>query len=313
MPGINNGATDILPASYHYYEASGKRIVADPEKDIPTFLRNELSVGRLDEMLQPLWFAGAKHAPRQLHFQVAVGREIVVVHRMDLHLIWDNNGRIFLNPIPRFLLDPYFCKENLDCPYGCMCPGYLAPSCAGREELRKIALGFLYSYACLISSETDFSLANEKFLLPQKTTGLAMEWEEWKTIARAILNAHEPDNVHLRFLRAELRLSRINTINRLTRFPPFQSYLRGWNKYGSFYRDNLAWMAVTTVFIALVLAAMQVGLATERLQHDTKFQDASYGFTVFCMVEPICAFGLMVFGSILKFFIADLPAALQHR
>lgn len=311
MPGINDDATDLLPASYHYYNANGKRTVADPEKDVSAFLRKELSLGRLGEMLQHLWFAGAKHVPRRLHFQVAVGREIVVVDRMDLHLVWDKDGKIFLKPIPRFLLDPDFWQENLICPYGCMCLGSSAPWC--RDELRKVALGFLYTYACLVSSETDFFLANEKRLLPRKAMGATIEWDEWKNIARGLLNGHDPDNVHPRFLRAELRLSRINTINRFTRFPPFQSYLRGWNNYSTFYRDNLAWMAGTAVFVAVVLAAMQVGLATERLQRDANFQSASYGFTVFCILGPICAFGLLVLGSVLKFFIADLPAALRQR
>lgn len=311
MLGINDGATDLLPASYHYYKANGKRMVADPARDVLAFLRNELSLGRLDEMLQHLWFAGAKRAPKQLHSQVAVGREIVVVDRMDLHLVWDKDGKIFLKSLPRFLLDPDFWQKNLMCPYGCMCPGYSAPSC--RDELRKVALGFLYTYACLISSETDFFLANEKRLLPRKKMDATIEWEEWKDLARGLLNGHDPDNVHPRFLRAELRLSRINTINRFTRLPPFQSYLRGWNNYGSFYRDNLAWMAGTAVFVAVVLAAMQVGLATERLQRSASFQSASSGFTVFCILGPICAFGLMVLGSILKFFIADLPAALKQR
>lgn len=311
MPGINDDATDLLPASYHYYNASGKRIVADPDKDVWAFLRSELSLGRLGEMLQHLWFAGAKHAPRQLHFQVAIGREIVVVDRMDLHLVWDKDGKIFLKPIPRFLLDPDFWQNNLNCPYGCMCPGSSAPWCM--DGLRKVALGFLYTYACLISSETDFFLANEKRLLPRKALDATIEWEEWKSLARGLLNGYDPDNVHPRFLRAELRLSRINTINRFTRFPPFQSYLRGWNNYSTFYRDNLAWMAGTAVFVAVVLAAMQVGLATERLQRDANFQSASYGFTVFCILGPICAFGLLVLGSVLKFFIADLPAALKQR
>ncbi|KAH8749214.1 hypothetical protein F5883DRAFT_695198 [Diaporthe sp. PMI_573] len=311
VPGINNGATDLLPASYHYYKASGRRVVANPDEDVSAFLHNELSLGRLGEMLQHLWFAGAKHAPRQLHFQVAVGREIVVVDRMDLHLVWDKDGKIFLKPIPRFLLDPEFWQENLKCPYGCMCPGHSAPWC--RDELRKVALGFLYTYACLISSESDFFLANEKRLLPRKAKDAIIEWAEWKIMARELLSGHDPENVHPRFLRAELRLSRINTINRFTRFPPFQLYLSGWNNYGSFYRDNVAWMAATTVFVALVLAAMQVGLATERLQGSAMFQNASSGFTVFCILGPICAFGLMIVGALLKFFITDLPAALKHR
>lgn len=261
-------------------------------------------------MLQHLWFAGAKHAPRQLHFQVAVGREIVIVDRMDLHLLWANDGRLFLKPIPRFLLHPQFWHDNLNCPRGCTCP---EPAALCKSNLRKVALGFLCTYSCLISSETDFFLANEKRLIPRKDGDVTIGWTEWKKMTRELLQRYTPESIHPRFLHAELRLSRINMIHRFTRFPPFESYIRGWNNYGSFYRDNLAWMSATAVFVALVLTAMQVGLATERLQGDAKFQSASYGFTVFSILGPIFAFGLMVLGALVKFVFTDLPAALKHR
>ncbi|RYO85645.1 hypothetical protein DL766_010155 [Monosporascus sp. MC13-8B] len=101
-------------------------------------------------------------------------------------------------------------------------------------------------------------------------------------------------------------LSRINTINRVTRFPPFDPYLRGWRNYGGLFRDNLAWMASATVFIVVVLTAMQVGLATERLRDDADFQRASYGFTAFAILGPMCAFGLVVLGALFN-LTKDLP------
>lgn len=305
-----NAATDLLPASYHYHEASGKRQVADPEDDISAFLHNELSLGRLDEMLQHLWLAGAKQAPKQLHAQVAVGREIVVVDQMDLHLVLDYDRRIFLKPIPRFLLDSQFWQSNLECPYGCMCLDPPAASCRG--NLRRVALGFLYTYVCLISSETDFFLANEKRLLPRKAMDSTMEWSEWKTTARELLREHRPENVHPRFLRAELRLSWIDWINRFTRSPSFE-YLRGYSNYTSFYRDNFRVMTALTVFLALVLSAMQVGLSTEVLQGNATFQTASVQFTLWSILWLIFFFGFIVLGPLLKFFITDLPAALRDK
>jgi hypothetical protein len=259
-----------------------------------------------------------------------MGREIVVVDRMDLHLLWNNDGRIFIKPIPRFLLDPIFWNDNLRCPDVCVCenrgavvndggavgrlPANHGPSLAAgcRGSLRKVALGFLYTYACLISSESDFFVANENRLLPRKEKDSTIEWADWKELARELLENHHPDKVHPRFLRAELRLSRINTINRFTRLPPFDPYLRGWRNYGSLFRDNLAWMAAATVFIALVLTAMQVGLATTRLQGNTNFQKASYGFTVFAILGPICAFGLVVLGALFN-LVKDLPWLLRDK
>jgi hypothetical protein len=51
---------------------------------------------------------------------------------------------------------------------------------------------------------------------------------------------------------------------------------------------------------------MQVGLATEQLQANTTFQQASYSFTVFTIMGPICAFGLVASGALFN-LVNDLP------
>ncbi|RDW74188.1 hypothetical protein BP5796_07630 [Coleophoma crateriformis] len=338
---------DKLPASYHHYVVleSGKKVrnVSDPKKDTKSFLRTELSLGSLDGMQKCLWFAGSKHRATQLHFQVVIGREIVIADRMDLHLLWDNR-RVLLKPIPRFLLDPTFWKSNLMCPATCTCQN--APLAnprpqAGNQEqqpmnheqpsvnqeplpmnngqppanqelvpcvdtLRKVAFGFLYSYVCLISSESDFFIANEKRLLPRDAEDSTIKWEKWQKLARELIDVYDPDKVHPRFLRAELRLHRINTIHRFTHLPLFNPYLREWRDYGSLFRENLAWIATTTVFIALVLTAMQVGLATDQLKDNRSFQRASYGFSVFAILGPLCAFGTVALAALYN-LVKDLP------
>ena len=310
MLGSPNGTADALPASYHYYEGAGRRkrrIVGNPAHDVAHFLDTELSLGDLGEMRKHLWFAGSRRPATQLHLLVAMGRRIVVADRMDLHLLWAGDGRLFLKPVPSFLLDPGFGRSHLKCPDGCACRDPLPPSC--RADPRRVALGFLYTYACLVSSETDFFVANETRLLPRKADDSTIEWAAWKELARELLEKHDPDSVHPRFLRAELRLSRINAIHRLTRLPPLNPYLRGWNNYSSLFRDNLAWMGSSAVFIVLVLTAMQVGLATERLQVDAAFQRASYGFTAFAILGPMCVLSLVVLGALFN-LIKDLPLLL---
>lgn len=300
-----------MPASYQYYEASGNRVVASPADDVPAFLERELSLGGLADMLKHLWFAGAKHPATPLHFHVAMGREIVVADRMDLHLLWDNGGKLFLKPVPRFLLDPTFWRSNLRCPDACACRNLPVDACRGGAP-RKVASGFLYTYACLISSESDFFVANENHLLPRRANDATIEWADWKALARELLEAHDPGHVHPRFHHAELRLSRINIIHYFTRLPPFDPYIRGWRNYSSLFRDNLAWTVVATIFIALVLTAMQVGLATERLQGNAGFQRASYGFTVFAILGPMCAFGLVFLGALFN-LVRDLPWLLRGK
>ncbi|EJP62036.1 uncharacterized protein BBA_08960 [Beauveria bassiana ARSEF 2860] len=54
-----------------------------------------------------LWIAGLPLPPRALHHQLLLGREVFVTEQMGMHLVW-TAGRLFLKPIPRFLLEPGF-------------------------------------------------------------------------------------------------------------------------------------------------------------------------------------------------------------
>jgi hypothetical protein len=69
-------------------------------------------------------------------------------------------------------------------------------------------------------------------------------------------------------------------------------------------------VATATIFAAFVLTAMQVGLATEKLGKNTDFQRASYGFTVFSLVGPICFVVLMALIALFNLFV-DLPGLLS--
>lgn len=313
----NEPAQDILntlPATYHYDAAYKQPAVGNPADEPMVFLQSELCLGTLTDMLKYLWFAGRERPAMPLHVHIAIGREIAVNEQMNLHLLWDNKGRLFIKPIPRFLLDLSFCHKYLWCSDGC--PSHNPPMGACPESLRKVALGFLYTYACLISSEYDFHLANENRLLPRNDDDTVIEWPQWKIFARELLQIYEahPDAVHPRFLRAELRLSRINIIHSFTRLPPFKPYHLSRHTYSSLFHDYLTSLAVATVFVALVLTAMQVGLATERLQGNAAFQHASYGFTIFSILGPMCVSGLTIL-YVVYYLITDfvVPHLLAKR
>ncbi|KAH7082881.1 hypothetical protein BKA63DRAFT_539914 [Paraphoma chrysanthemicola] len=309
-------SVDILPALYHYSEGNGvhkRRRVGDPTRDIPHFLRTELSVGELDNILKHLWFAGVRRPPTQLHHQIAMGRQIALVDRLDLHLVWADNGTLYVKALPRFILEPSFWKTHLECLPGCECqlPGQKSTAMATcMKEPRQAALGLLYSYTCLVSSESDYFVAIEKHLLPLETDGSTITWKRWKELARELHKNVRLCDVHARFHRGELRLSRLNAINRITNVSLFRPYLRSWHNYSTYFRDNLTWVATATIFAAFVLTAMQVGLATERLGKNTGFQRASYGFTVFSLVGPICFVLLMALIAVVNLFV-DLPGLLS--
>lgn len=108
-----------------------------------------------------------------------------------------------------------------------------------KGHLRKVALGFLYTYVCLISAESDFHIAVEKRLLPRDPDDSTITWTQWKYLVRELIAQHQPDKIHPRFYRAELRSSRINAIHRTRKLLFTQASFGGWNNCSSLFRDNL--------------------------------------------------------------------------
>ncbi|KAF6828816.1 hypothetical protein CMUS01_08426 [Colletotrichum musicola] len=192
-----------------------------------------------------------------------------------------------VKPLPHFLLEPRFWREHLRCspPPGSFAVGQSC-ACGGRRER---ALGLLFSYAALIAYESDFHIARANYLLPQE-----VQWQAWRKLVEELLTPeHIYPLIDPRFHYGELRLSRLNKIYLLWK-TPLRGYVSRWNQYGSFFQDNLAWVASSTVYIAVVLTAMQVGLATNALGKSKAFQSASYGFTVFSILGPLVAVGFIM-------------------
>ncbi|OAR02603.1 hypothetical protein LLEC1_06425 [Akanthomyces lecanii] len=283
----------LLPATYR--TETGELVAAG--RHVKLCIGQELDLQRLTDVHDWLWFAGLPRLPRPLHHQLLIGHEIVITERLDMHLVW-TTGRLFLKPIPRYLLEPSFWTENLNCALGCACAhdGKLATQTTTTfchsQTLRRRALGFLFSYAALVSHESDFRSAQAKLLLPSE-----VRWLDWRVFVDELDLEHIYSRIDPRFYHAELRLSRLNILYAALR-TPFRGYVPLWNQYGLFIRDNFAWLAGATVYIAIVLTAMQVGLVTESLAHSSSFQAASYGFTVFSILGPLITAALIIIASI---------------
>ena len=314
-------SVDSFPASYRGVRhrdigRGGKRVnhgVNVPGDSVDHFLSEELSLQKLEKVRKYLGLAGSKHAAGPLHYQISSGRNIVITERMDMHLLWAKDGRIFIKPMPRFLLDSGVWIQYLTCRSSCVCPESpdqkTSPSSeCTQKQLRKRALGFLYTYACLISYESDFAIANDNGLrlLPRRNDGSEPRWEDWKRLVQEILESLIGEDIHERFYRGELRLSRLNTVHRIIQWPLFDPYFRTWRHYGDLFRENLTWLATATVFVALVLTAMQLGLAIDQLKANDAFMAAAYGFTVFAILGPLGVFGLVLFAALYN-LLKDLP------
>lgn len=159
---------------------------------------------------------------------------------------------------------------------------------------RSIALGFLFTYAALLSFESDFVIAKERGLLPNDFD--ISQWAKWKEFVEETITPSVYRDIHRRFHYGELRLGRLNAIYLFTRFG---YYMNQWPNYSSFLRDQLGWLATTTIYIALVLTAMQLGLATNQLKANALYMTAAYGFSVFAILGPLISGGIILLALVI--------------
>lgn len=294
----------LLPATYR----NRHHMVRLVNVDIRSFLECELDVDRLNRIHKWLWLVGLPAAPRPLHYQALKKREIAVAEQLDLHLVW-SPSRIFIKPLPRFLLCPAFWRASI-------CPS---------ELLYRTAYGFLLSYIALVEREIDYNIAIEKGLIPKEIT-----WPDWLAFAEEVmltsaqtraylfqpsttslssLEMHMP--VNPRFFYGELRVGRLNWIYRLVLGHP-RGYWSGCTTYGAFVRENINSLISLFAYTTIVLSAMQVGLATSFLAEDYAFGMASYVFSVFSIAAPLVAIAAIL-GVLGVLFTINLLRTLRIR
>lgn len=184
----------------------------------------------------------------------------MVAENPQLHLIWFHD-RIFIKPIPRYLLSHAFWE-------------YLQTE----DQLAKTAAGFLRTYSYLIRYESDFRLASseELGLIPPDDGANPVTFERFAKFIRPFALLKD-SNVNPRHHFGELRLTRLNICARLFlgkltfhhMHPQWRSYL------GQFFGPLLSIFAIFSV----VLSAMQVGLAAQG------FRDVERNWTVFSSVS----------------------------
>lgn len=288
-----------LPAVYHDKSGNLQKINSEDQESVDNYLRRELDLSRLDDIHQHLWLAGRSSVgARALHRQLMIGRVIIITEQADLHLVWQDS-RIYIRPMPEFLLNFQFWDQ-------CLCQD---------QVLWETARGFLLSYLWLVSSENDLHIAHDKRLLPRE-----MNWEHWVSFSKFLLgsiNIENLESVNRRFLYGELRLNRLNWIYRIYSLKNnpkgfIIGYKYEYNRYSVFVKHNFAWIIGAFVYVTIVLTAMQVGLATDRLGKNEHFQNASYGFTVFAILAPLAAFGFLAVMLVVLMFL-NLKEALKLK
>jgi hypothetical protein len=224
-------------------------------------------------------------------------RLVTLTESPDEHLVW-SPGYILIKPVPDYLLDFEFWVKEI-CPH---------------PELHAFACGLLLSYAWLITSVIDFQMAKDERILPGDVT-----WEAFTLLIREFLHwmenhthrsnagAQSEPSINRRYEFGELRLSRLNSLYRLT---PSTFSVRNlvfgfmprstW--YKAFFERNFSWILAVLVYMSVLLSAMQVGLATDGLQGNRVFQRFCTVFTLGSIFFTVVLVGIIVTLWTLLFF-----------
>lgn len=286
----------ILPATFRLDQELHD---LDQDKGMDFFLKIELDVSRLNCIHKHLWLAGQQLPVRPLNQQISLGRNIICTEELDLHLLWVDSC-IFIKPCPDFLLcydfwQRYICHDT---------------------AIWGIAVGVLLSYTNMVQRNSDLAIAHKEGLLREDVT-----WQQWVGMTSAIRQTVDVMGlgaINPRFQYRELRLARINWIYRFcsktrTLTTLVRGYKTEYNDYRSFLQRNIAPITIATVYVVLVLSALQVGLATERLNRSERFQRIAYNLAILAILGPLGALVFLV-NVILGFaFVQNLLYTLKLR
>lgn len=266
-----------------------------PETTVQGFLIRELSVRRLNAIHSRLWVAGRAGNIRSLHRQKIIEREIILTERPDLHLVW-YKSRIYIKPLPTFLLDHAFFTANL-----CEDKTLSEES----SSLHASACGLLLSYTSLVRHESDFTIATSMRLLPPDMT-----WERWTALAREVYTAVGDKTINKRYLYGELRMTRLNLLYRVLMINS-RGFHHGYTQYASFFRQNFGWLLLAFAYVTVVLAAMQTVLTSALAQENYDIHKVSYWFGVAVLLTVVVVIVLML-SILIGGFFSNLLSALGH-
>ncbi|KAK6343989.1 hypothetical protein TWF696_007640 [Orbilia brochopaga] len=259
----------------------------------------DLDFSAFDIIQSSLFWAGRPDNFSPLHHYKSLRRDILATEKTHLHLVWFDET-IFVKPLPLYLLNPAFYYSHIR-PHPTFCPA---------------ARWLLYSYARLIAHPIDLLLAREHHLLPPD-----IEWNCWAPFAASLLEDISIDEFSGRFWYGALRLDRLNILCML-RMQPRGFFIDHHSKYGRFFQAKFKWLAITFFYISVLLASMQVVLATAdsngndgadpSLGQNPILQRTFFWFGVLCMM--LVVFSLVIVVTLfLLLFVWNFAATRKHH
>ncbi|KAK6445793.1 hypothetical protein FP744_10002042 [Trichoderma asperellum] len=268
----------LLPASFR----NGIAWIGIPEHHVEQFLTSDLSVDRLMKAFDCFFVLGKEYIPpRALSYQQALGLEITVIEKMDMHLLYSKD-KIFIKPFPRYLLELKFWHEFLECPEEC--PYHSIFAALRREgrldsgfNLMKLkpcnhsiiwmrAMGFAFSYVALVRNKSDFEIAKAKNLIPGD-----LDFEDWKYFVSRVLSDNAGGKIlrqiDKRFTFGELNLERLNQILMIR--SPLMWLFQG-NEYRGFVQGHF-FLPHLSIYVAVVLGYMLAGTVYTKFKKNKVF------------------------------------------
>lgn len=289
----------VLPAGFNDLTPPARELQilrAEDRDEVHRFLCAFFDMSRFKAIRQMLWLIAVHGAPRSLYYQKFLRREIVITEELDLHLVWAKS-KIFVKPIPDFLLNYEFWETHISCD----------------PQLQRAACGLLYSYCGLIRFGHDLQVAKECHLINGN-----LDYRSWSEFARTILpnlNAHTMDT---RFQYGEMRLHRLDTIYRCSIggfslsgiFQGFPHALtESYVPYMEQYNNAVSAFGV----IVIVLSAFNLSLSARSGGPNPDLQQAAYGFAIFAMILCATLIGLFIVLPLLSSLAAIYGSILARK
>jgi hypothetical protein len=202
-------------------------------------------------------------------------RTIVLTECPDEHLVWHDTS-IWIKPLPEYLLDYGFWEDHL----------------CDDEVLYKSACGLLMSYTWLIYYKSDHRIAVEMGLLPHD-----MNYDTWTAFT---INLNLAFQVSPRYEYGELRLSRLNSLYRFgaagfSLWNVVFGFVSRSTHYTAFFQRNFGWILAVFGYFTVLLSAMQVALATEKLGGSAAFQEFSLCIAMLSLAFVLFTVAIILF------------------
>ncbi|KAL9619330.1 MAG: hypothetical protein Q9160_006010 [Pyrenula sp. 1 TL-2023] len=283
------------------------QISVDDHGTLDRFLKQEFCSTDLDRINPWLWMMSMQSHTNisPLHRQRVKQRDITVTEDPKLHLVWFHD-RIFIKPLPRYLLSFNFWNDHLPGPSNNQTLVLSTP----RQTIRAAALGYLRNWCFLIKHESDFKIAQDHALqlIPADLT-----WAQFCAI-RSRLHSIPNTSVSLRYYFGEIRLTRLNFYAKFVLHK--RAYQRMNAQYGAYFAQFYAPILFVLGICSVLLNCMQVTLTAERAgdleRHWALFRDTCLWFSINCSILMVVL--VLVLGLLFLYkFVAEWKRAIMDR